>query len=279
MSRRGWMLFIALSVIWGVPYLLIKVAVEHMSPSVLVFGRTALAAAVLLPVALARGQMGAVVRHWRWVLAFSVIEVALPFGLLGVAEQRISSSLAGLLVAAVGLVAAGYAIGPVIASLRLGMLPGMAVSAASVSVVAALYAVPAWITRPAAPSALPATAWIAVAVLGVVCTAVGLLLFFALVAEVGPARATVITYVNPAVAVVLGVALLAEPITVGILIGFPLVLLGSYLATRHSGVAAPGTEGAPPLRADGDDSGTSREEGSLSPTSPTSRAASSGTSS
>jgi drug/metabolite transporter (DMT)-like permease len=274
--------------------------------------------------------MGAVVRHWRWVLAFSVIEVALPFGLLGVAEQRISSSLAGLLVAAVpllgalfawllklddgldrarfagllvgiagvaalvgidvrggdlwavaavGLVAAGYAIGPVIASLRLGMLPGMAVSAASVSVVAALYAVPAWITRPAAPSALPATAWIAVAVLGVVCTAVGLLLFFALVAEVGPARATVITYVNPAVAVVLGVALLAEPITVGILIGFPLVLLGSYLATRHSGVAAPGTEGAPPLRADGDDSGTSREEGSLSPTSPTSRAASSGTSS
>ncbi len=282
MSRRGWVLFGVLSVLWGVPYLFIKVAVEHLSPAMVVFARVALAAALLLPAAAARGQLRPVLRRWRWVLAFSALEIALPFAMLGIAEQRITSSLAGLLiasvpligavvaavgrlddrldrgrlvgllvgvagvaavvgidvrggdllsVAAVGLAAAGYAFGPVIASTRLAGLPGLGITAVALSVNAIGYAPFAWLTRPTA--AVGVRPWVAVGVLGVVCSALAFLVFFALVAEVGPARTTVITYVNPAVAVTLGVLVLGEPVTTGLLLGFPLVLLGSYLATRR----------------------------------------------
>lgn len=62
--------------------------------------------------------------------------------------------------------------------------------------------------------------------LAVVCSAAAFLLFFALIREVGPLRATVITYVNPAVAAALGVTLLNERLTVGMVIGFALVLAG-----------------------------------------------------
>jgi drug/metabolite transporter (DMT)-like permease len=80
-----------------------------------------------------------------------------------------------------------------------------------------------------------------VVALGLLCTAFAFILFFSLVAEVGPARTTVITYINPAVAVILGVVVLSEPITLGLVIGFPLILLGSYLATKK----APVFEGEP----------------------------------
>ena len=71
-----------------------------------------------------------------------------------------------------------------------------------------------------------------VLVLALVCTALAFVLFFELIAEAGPVRATVITFVNPAVAVALGLVVLGEPLTWGTLVGFPLVLLGSYWATR-----------------------------------------------
>ena len=106
MSRRGWILFAAMCVIWGVPYLLIKVAVEEISPSLLVLGRTALAAALLLPIAAARGHLRGLWPAWLPLLAFALIEIAAPWLLLGVAEQRLSSSLTGLLLAAVPLIAA-----------------------------------------------------------------------------------------------------------------------------------------------------------------------------
>ena len=106
MSRRGWVLFLSMSVIWGVPYLLIKVAVEEIEPSVLVLGRTLLAGVLLLPVALARGHLRGLRSAWLPILAFSLIEIAGPWLLLGVAEQRLSSSLTGLLLASVPLVAA-----------------------------------------------------------------------------------------------------------------------------------------------------------------------------
>jgi drug/metabolite transporter (DMT)-like permease len=81
---------------------------------------------------------------------------------------------------------------------------------------------------------VPTIAWLAVVLLGALCTAAAFLIFFALIAEVGPSRTTLITYVNPAVAVILGIVILNEPFTLGIAIGFPLVLIGSYLATRRS---------------------------------------------
>lgn len=297
MSRRGWVLFIALSVIWGMPYLFIKVAVTSVSPAVLTCARTGLAALVLLPVVLARGQLRAVLPRWRWVLVFAVVEIAVPFGLLGTAEQHLSSSLTGLLVAAVPLIgavlgvvlrladridrrrllgllvgfagvaalvgldlrggdlvaggavliaAAGYATGPIIADRRLADLPSLGVTVAAMGVNCLGYLPWAIATRP--HSVVPPRAWASIAVLGVLCSAVAFVVFFALVAEVGPSRTTVITYLNPAVAVALGVSLLGEPLTAGILVGFPLVLLGSWLATRRSvDGAAPG--GGPPGRA------------------------------
>src|SRR5689334_11705563 len=109
MSRRAVLLFVGLSVAWGIPYLLIKIAVEELDPLTLVFARTALGALLLLPVAVARGWVRPVLARWRQLLVYTVIEITVPWLLLTRAEQHISSSLAALLVAAVPLVAVGVA--------------------------------------------------------------------------------------------------------------------------------------------------------------------------
>ena len=281
MTARGWILFSAMCVLWGIPYLLIKVAVEDVSPSMLVLARTGIAALLLLPIAAARSELRVLVPHWRPVLAFAGIEIALPWVLLGSAETRISSSLTALLIAAVPLVGTGialvvvprerltldrglglvlgmvgvasivglgidgasgvaivqvlavavcYAVGPVILQRRLAHLPPLGVIAASLAVSAIVY-VP--ITAVAGAGSAPsADALASILVLAVVCTAIAFLVFFALIAEIGPVRATVITYVNPAVAAVLGVIVLDEHFTIGMGVGFVLVLAGSVLATR-----------------------------------------------
>ncbi|MBA3433310.1 MAG: DMT family transporter [Actinobacteria bacterium] len=286
MTRRGLVLFAAMCVIWGIPYLLIKVAVSDLSPAMLVFARTAIAALLLLPIAVARNELRAILRHWAPVLAFAAIEIAIPWLLLGVAEQRISSSLTGLLIAAVplvgaviarttgarerlgvqsglglvlglvgvaaivglnlegagaaplvalALVAICYAIGPVILQRYLAGVPALGVIAASLGVTAIVY-LP--IAAFSVPEEIPsATVVGSILGLAVVCTAIAFLLFFALIAEIGAMRATVITYVNPAVAAVLGVAILDEHFTVGMGVGFALVLAGSVLATRRSASA------------------------------------------
>jgi drug/metabolite transporter (DMT)-like permease len=281
MTARGWILFAAMCVIWGVPYLLIKVAVEDVSPSMLVLARTGIAALLLLPIAAVRDELRVLLPHWRPVLAFAAIEIALPWVLLGSAETRISSSLTALLIAAVPLVGTGialvtvprerltldrglglvlgmvgvasivglgiegastvailqvlavavcYAVGPVILQRRLSHLPPLGVIAASLGVSALVY-VP--ITAIAGAGSAPSgDALASIVVLAVVCTAIAFLVFFALIAEIGPVRATVITYVNPAVAAILGVVVLGEDFTVGMGVGFVLVLAGSVLATR-----------------------------------------------
>ena len=287
MTRRGWALFAAMAVIWGIPYLLIKIAVGELTPAALVLLRTAGGAALLLPIAAARGWLTPLLPYWRWVIAYTVVEVSLPWFLLSDAERRLSSSLTGLLVAAVpligailqrltrgddrmdpgrgaglvvglvgvavlvglnvsfkdlgavgevGLVAVGYAAGPLIIARRLPGLPAVGVVAASLALTAVAYA-------PLALSQLPRTlpsrqVLVAVGILAIVCTALAFLLFFALIGEVGPVRATVITYFNPAVALLLGVALLREPLTLGAIIGFGLILVGSVLATRRSSALA-----------------------------------------
>jgi drug/metabolite transporter (DMT)-like permease len=130
-------------------------------------------------------------------------------------------------------VACCYAIGPLIVSRRLHGLSSLAVVAASLVVTAVIYAVPGLLDL---PRSLSAATLGAVATLALVCTALAFVIFFALIREVGPARSTVITYVNPLVAVLLGVVLLGEPLTAGIAVGMPLILVGSVLGT------------APPLR-------------------------------
>src|SRR5258708_3584315 len=103
-TRRGWLLFGAMALIWGVPYLLIKIAVAELTPATLVLLRTAVASVILLPIAAARGDLRPLVRHWPWVVAYTFAEVAGPWILLADAERKLSSSLAGLLIAGVPLV-------------------------------------------------------------------------------------------------------------------------------------------------------------------------------
>jgi drug/metabolite transporter (DMT)-like permease len=272
-----------MSVIWGIPYLLILVAVRDLSPAVLVLGRTAIAALLLLPIAAARGELRPLKGHWVALLIFAAIEIAIPWVLLGTAEQHISSSLTALLIAAVplvgaviartsgdrerlgrsslvglvlglvgvaaivglnlegagvlplsevALVAVCYAVGPVILQRYLADLPALGVISASLAVTALAF-VPFGLAS--LPSEAPSWSAIwSVLALAVVCTAIAFVLFFALIAEVGPVRATVITYINPAVAALLGVAILDEHFTAGMAAGFALVLVGSVLATRRS---------------------------------------------
>jgi drug/metabolite transporter (DMT)-like permease len=281
MTARGWILFAAMCVLWGVPYLLIKVAVDDVTPAMLVLARTGIAALLLLPIAAARSELRVLLPYWRPILAFAAIEIALPWVLLGSAETRISSSLTALLISAVPLVGTGialvtvprerltrdrglglalgmigvafivglgiegasavaivevltvavcYAVGPVILQRWLSDLPPLGVIAASLGVSALVY-VP--ITAMTGAGSAPSTdALASILALAVVCTAIAFLVFFALIAEIGPVRATVITYVNPAVAAVLGVVVLGEHFTAGMGIGFVLVLAGSVLATR-----------------------------------------------
>jgi drug/metabolite transporter (DMT)-like permease len=269
-------------VIWGIPYLLIKVAVADVSPATLVFLRTATGALLLVPIAAMRGDLAPLLPRWRAVVVYTVIEIGIPWLLLSDAERRLSSSLSGLLVAAVpligavlaaiagqdridrrrllgllvgiggvaallgldigagdlravgeiALVAVGYASGPLMISRQLAGLPSMGVISASLAITSIGYA-PIALTH--LPGAMPgASVLAAVATLGIVCTALAFVIFFALIAEAGPVRATVITYVNPAVAVALGVILLGERFTAGTGIGFVLILIGCWLATRRN---------------------------------------------
>jgi drug/metabolite transporter (DMT)-like permease len=268
-------------VIWGIPYLLIKVSLEGLGPVDLVFVRFALGAVLLVPIALTRVEVRPILRRWGWIIAYTVIEMGVPWVLLSDAELRISSSLSGLLVSTVpligvvigiltrsgehhgwrrilglmiGLVGVGvlvgfdvsssnfgaiaevivvaicYATGPYIINRKLSDLPSLGVIAGSLLLAALAYAPAALVQL---PHAWPSGRVIAAVVtLGVVCTALAFLLFFSLIREIGPVRATVITYVNPAVAVALGVLLLNERLTVAIAVGFALILSGSVLAAR-----------------------------------------------
>ena len=281
MTSRGLVLFVLLSLIWGIPYLFIRVAVAEVSPAFFVFARTGIAAAVLLPIAFVRLDLRPVLARWRWVVAFALVEIAIPWVMLGSAEQHLSSSLTGLLISGVPLVGTllawltggadrigrlgllglligmagvlgivgadfgvadpiafvqvaivvvGYAIGPAILSRRLEGVASLGVMALSLGLVAVLYApiaVTQWPTAVLSPNVL-----ISLVVLGVVCSAAAFILFAALIDEIGPVRATVIAYVNPAVAAILGVLVLNETLTVPMVIGFVLVTIGSLLATR-----------------------------------------------
>src|ERR671915_143294 len=246
MSRRGWLLFAAMCVIWGVPYLLIKIAVEDMSPALLVLGRTTMAALILLPIAAARSELRPAFRHWRPVLAFAAIEIALPWLLLGEAETEISSSLTGLLIAATPLIGTAIALttgtrerlslerglGLLLGLVGVAAIVGVSVEGArlvpiaEVGLVAVCYAVgPVILQR-----------WLTgVPALGVIAAslAVTTVAYVPVVALSDPQLgATVITYVNPAVAAILGVVVLSEELTLGMGVGFVLVLAGSVLATR-----------------------------------------------
>lgn len=285
MTRRGWLLFALMSVIWGIPYMMIKVAVEGVPVPVLVFARTALGALVLLPLALRSGRLRAALRHWPAVVAFATADILVPWWLLSDAERRLSSSLSGLLIASVPIIAVvaarligdaerigrrrgiglavglagvavlagpelrgdawavvevlltaiGYASAPVLVASTLRQVPALPMTALCLTFAALTSTGPAVL---AWPDAMPSGQVLAaLAGLGLICTAVAFLVFFALINEVGATRAMVFTYVNPAVAVTAGVVFLNEPLTLPIVAAFVLILGGSVLATSRTPAA------------------------------------------
>jgi drug/metabolite transporter (DMT)-like permease len=289
MTKRGWLLFAAMGLIWGVPYLLIRIAVRTIPPPTLVFFRTGGAGLAFLPMILRPSNLTLLMRRWRPVLLYTVLEVATPWLLLSRAEQQLTSSLAGLLIATVPLIAvtvswvthhegaptrsrlAGlilgfsgvavivgidwhgpdlvaisevlgtalcYAVGPFVAVLRLQEVPIRLVIGASLVLTGIGYA-PYGLTH--LPQKVSPEETASVVLLAVFCTAIAFLTYFQLIAEVGPARATVITYVNPAVAVVLGVLILNESVSPGLAAGIPLVLFGSVIGTlrQRPGAGSP----------------------------------------
>lgn len=271
----------AMTVFWGIPYFLIRIAVRHLDPGVLVLGRTAPAAAVLWPIVVARRQWPVLIANLKWIAIFGILEFGVPWYLIATAERHITSSLTSLLICAVPLlsvvaqrfgrteehigkrrltglaigamgvallvgldlrggsmewiglmfiVCIGYTAGPLILAHKLTHVPGIAVVVGATTFVALC-----WIPWSIAhwPTRISGQTISCVAVLSIGCTAGAFLTFFALVKEVGATRSVVVTYFNTALAVALGVMLLHEPLSTGIMIGFPLVIVGSVFATSR----------------------------------------------
>jgi drug/metabolite transporter (DMT)-like permease len=283
MSRRAWLAFSAISLIWGVPYLLIRIAVrDGVTPVTVAWTRVSLAAVVLLALAWRAGKLRGLWGRWRWLLGYAVVEMAIPFPMIAFGEEHVASSLAAIVIASVPLIGAvlalrfdhtekptpirgvglivgfggvvalvgldaagrgqallgtaaillaavGYAIGPMMVKHRLNGLDPRASMGASLAMVSLLLA-PLLALDP--PRRVPGAGAIgAMVVLGLMCTAAAFVIFAVLIREAGTSRATVITYVNPMIAVALGVALLGEHPGAGAIAGLLLILAGSWLST------------------------------------------------
>ena len=291
MSRRGWFLFLLTGLLWGIPYLFIAVAVDPhngFTPAIVVCLRTAIGAAMLLPWAIREKSLMAALRGLKYVLPYAILEMIGPWILIGTAEEKISSGLAGLLVASVpiwatvfssikgdktvwhhkrlfGLVlgfvglllvvgiesikgsadplsigmvllaSLGYSYAVMFVQSGLPGVSGIAINAVAMVITSIFYlpfALHQWPHHHIATSAI----W-SVLGLGILSTGVAFAIFFSLTPIIGVARASLVTYLNTAFAVVLGVLILNEPLTIGIIIGLPLVLIGSYYASRKSEVS------------------------------------------
>jgi len=283
-SRKSLFYFLLVGFLWGIPYLLMKVAVEEIPPSAIVAGRTLIGAAILIPVALYRKTFKGAVLGFKYVAFYALLEMIGPWILISTAQKKIDSGLAGLLISTVPIFAAiitslrgdhsvwqfkrmfgivvgfigliavvgiesfsgnshpasiammilaamGYSYAIIMVTTNLPLVDGIAINGLAMAITSIFWAPLAIAQWPAQITIKPALSLIA---LGVLCTALAFLIFFKLLAEIGPARGSLVTYLNTSVAVVLGVIVLDEPITIGLIVGLPLVLIGSYLASKKS---------------------------------------------
>ena len=286
MSRRALFHFAVSGLFWGIPYLLMKVAVRDIEPAVIVCGRVLIGAAILIPIAIHQKVLMDAFRGWRYVLPYAFFEMMIPWILITNAEKQISSGLAGLLIATVpiwstifasmsgdktvwhskrlvgmlvgfvgliGLVgyesiigssdplsiammlvaAISYSYAVNMISQKLPDVSGIAINGLAMVLTSIAYA-PLMILQFPEVSAVSTESAASLLALGVFSTALAFISFFIVLKEIGPARASIGTYVNTAVAVVLGVMILSEPLTIGIIIGLPLVMIGSFLASRKN---------------------------------------------
>lgn len=283
MTRKSWSLFVAVGILWGIPYLLIRVAVRDFSPAMVVFSRVLIGALILVPLSMRQKSFSVALRNYKYIFLYAAVEIMGPWFLITKAEMKISSGLAGLLVATVpiwatiyasmtgdktvwhrkrlmglvigfaGLVAVvgieslsgknslwaifsilvaavGYALAPNMIMKKLPNVSGLAINALAMTMAALVYSPFAILQWPSGH--VSRDSLLSVIALGIFPTAMAFVVFFAVLKEIGPARASLVTYLNTAFAVVLGVLILSEPLTLGIIIGLPLVLAGSYFASR-----------------------------------------------
>jgi drug/metabolite transporter (DMT)-like permease len=290
MSRRNLILFILAGFLWGIPYLFIRVAVDSdngFSPAIVVFGRVFIGALILIPIAIYDKSFFTAIKGWKYIAVYALFEMVGPWILIGTAEQKISSGLAGLLVSSVpifstliaswhgdksvwqprrivGIVigflgvfllvgiesftgssdplsilmilaaSLGYAFAVIYITRKMPGVSGVAINGIAMAMTAVFYSPALFFLWP--DRAVSHNAIYSLIALGVFSTGIAFAIFFTVMAEIGPTRASLVTYMNTAFAVVLGVIILNEPLTVGIIVGLPLVLIGSYLASRKSNV-------------------------------------------
>jgi drug/metabolite transporter (DMT)-like permease len=288
MSRKNWGLFLLTGLLWGIPYLLMKVAVKELSPVVIVFSRVFIGSLILIPLAIRKGTLRSAFKNWKYVIPYAIAEMIIPWILITSAEKHITSGLAGLLVATVpiwstiqasyhgdktvwhrkrlfglalgfiGIVlvvgiesisgkqnpiaigamivaAMGYSWATIMVNRYIPQVDGIAINGMAMGLTSIFYLPLALINL---PTQMPQANVIwSVVLLGLFPTALAFILFFQLMPEIGPARASLVTYLNTAFAVLLGVVLLGEPLTLGIEVGLPLVLVGSYFASRKNSAA------------------------------------------
>ena len=285
MSRKGWALFALVGLLWGIPYLFMKVAIEELSTAMIVFARLVIGALFLLPLALRSINFQGVRKFWPYIALYAVLEMVIPWSLITSAQRDLSSGVVALLVAtvpiwatlfahrtgdttaaertrlfgiAIGLVgivlivgieswgdfgnfqalaqvliaSASYAWAVNMVSRRVSGVSGVTINAIAMVMAAIVFAP---FALPTLPNELPSQSvlWSTIG-LGLLCTGIAFWLFFLVLDEIGAARSALVVYPNTAVAVLLGIIILNEPITVAIAIGLPLVLFGSYLAGRRS---------------------------------------------
>jgi drug/metabolite transporter (DMT)-like permease len=288
MSRRNLILFLLSGFLWGIPYLFIRVAVDPQDgfhPAIVVFGRVVIGALILIPIAIYDKTFFSAIKHWRYIAVYALFEMVGPWILIGTAEQKISSGLAGLLVSSVPIfstliasrygdksvwqpkrlfgiaigflgvfllvgiesltgssdpisilmvIAAsiGYAFAVIYITRKMPEGSGVAINGIAMAMTAAFYSPALFFFWP--DRAVSHEAIYSLIALGVFSTGIAFAIFFTVMAEIGPTRASLVTYMNTAFAVVLGVIILNEPLTLGIIVGLPLVLIGSYLASRRT---------------------------------------------
>lgn len=283
MSKRGWGLFALVGLLWGIPYLFMKVAVEEFATPVIVFARVLIGALVLIPLAAYKNELAPALKYWKYIALYAVLEMVIPWSLITSSQRDLSSGVVALLVATVPIWATffahrsgdtsaahrtrvfGIAVGLIGIALIVGieslndvsnlralfsvliaafsyawavnMITTKAPNISGVAINGLAMALSSIVFAPFAfthmPDQIPSNEAILSTVgLGVLCTAAAFWIFFKVLDDIGPARASLVVYPNTAIAVVLGIILLDEALTVAILIGLPLVLIGSYFASR-----------------------------------------------
>ena len=289
MSKRGLILFVSNSLIWGIPFWLTKYLLTEFSPSTIVFLRAGIAAAVLLPFTYRSGDFQKALRSWRWALVFALAQMSIPWGLASFAQEHLDSAFTGLMmttipiiglfyafisgekrvltrqgaaglligllgisalvgldslkshidikaVAMVLLATCGYAYAPRVVNRHFKEVPSLGAVSLTVLITTLAWSIPGIATWP--QHGLNIRIVSAALVLGILCTALAFWIFFELIKEVGPLSTTYLAFTNPLVAVIVGIVMAKEPITVGIIASFPLIVTGTYLAISARAKAA-----------------------------------------